>query len=68
MLSWPSHCARIFSSLHVSGEQLALLSGVAAILRYPLPEIEDEPGADDRDAHAPAHGETAAAAAAASAS
>eukprot|EP00048_Salpingoeca_helianthica_P002948 m.62469 g.62469 ORF g.62469 m.62469 type:complete len:395 (+) comp12406_c0_seq2:157-1341(+) len=33
---------KIFSSLHVSGEQLALLSGVAAILRYPLPEIEEE--------------------------
>jgi len=32
----------IFSSLHVSGEQLKNLSGVAAILRYPLPEIEDE--------------------------
>jgi protein pelota len=33
----------IFSSLHVSGEQLAQYSGVAAILRFPLPEIlEDE--------------------------
>nr|CAG4638488.1 EOG090X07BV [Cyclestheria hislopi] len=34
--------ARIFSSLHVSGEQLALLSGVAAILRFPMPELDDE--------------------------
>ena len=30
----------IFSSLHQSGEQLRLLSGVAALLRYPLPEEE----------------------------
>ncbi|XP_077995484.1 protein pelota homolog [Glandiceps talaboti] len=34
--------AKIFSSLHVSGEQLNQLSGVAAILRFPLPEISDE--------------------------
>lgn len=33
---------RMFSSMHVSGEQLGLLSGVAAILRFPLPEL-DEP-------------------------
>jgi len=36
---------RIFSSLHVSGEQLGQLSGVAAILRFPLPDPED--AADD---------------------
>ena len=29
----------IFSSLHVSGEQLDLYTGVAATLRYPLPDI-----------------------------
>lgn len=34
---------RIFSSLHVSGEQLALLTGVAAILRFPMPDLEDNP-------------------------
>nr|CAG4634818.1 EOG090X07BV [Alona affinis] len=34
---------RIFSSLHVSGEQLAQLTGVAAVLRFPMPELEDEP-------------------------
>lgn len=34
---------RVFSSLHVSGEQLTQLTGVAAILRFPCPEIE--PGA-----------------------
>lgn len=33
---------KIFSSLHVSGEQLAQLTGVAALLRFPMPEIEDE--------------------------
>lgn len=33
---------RIFSGLHVSGEQLNQLSGVAAILRFPLPHIDEE--------------------------
>eukprot|EP01117_Protostelium_nocturnum_P002069 TRINITY_DN1270_c0_g1_i1.p1 TRINITY_DN1270_c0_g1~~TRINITY_DN1270_c0_g1_i1.p1 ORF type:complete len:400 (+),score=74.60 TRINITY_DN1270_c0_g1_i1:133-1332(+) len=33
---------KIFSSAHVSGEQLSQLSGIAAILRFPLPEIEEE--------------------------
>ena len=32
----------IFSSLHVSGEQLGQLTGVAAILTYALPDIEDD--------------------------
>lgn len=31
----------IFSSMHVSGEQLAQLTGIAAILRFPMPELED---------------------------
>lgn len=31
----------IFSSLHPSGEQLLQLGGIAAILRFPLPEIEE---------------------------
>mmetsp|Transcript_19236 Transcript_19236/g.31578 ORF Transcript_19236/g.31578 Transcript_19236/m.31578 type:complete len:442 (+) Transcript_19236:37-1362(+) len=31
----------IFSALHSSGEQLSQLSGVAAILRFPLPELDD---------------------------
>lgn len=34
--------AKIFSSLHVSGEQLSLLSGVAAILRFPLPDLLED--------------------------
>uniref|UniRef100_A0A915J3R7 ERF1 domain-containing protein n=1 Tax=Romanomermis culicivorax TaxID=13658 RepID=A0A915J3R7_ROMCU len=33
---------KLFSSLHVSGEQLQQLCGVAAILRFPMPEIEEE--------------------------
>ncbi|THF96356.1 hypothetical protein TEA_012823 [Camellia sinensis var. sinensis] len=33
--------ALIFSSMHVSGEQLAQLTGIAAILRFPLPDLED---------------------------
>ncbi|GMH35858.1 hypothetical protein BSKO_03726 [Bryopsis sp. KO-2023] len=31
----------VFSAAHFSGEQLNLLTGIAAILRYPLPELED---------------------------
>ncbi|XP_074321116.1 protein PELOTA 1-like [Silene latifolia] len=33
--------AYIFSSMHVSGEQLAQLTGIAAVLRFPLPDLED---------------------------
>ncbi|KYN43391.1 Protein pelota [Trachymyrmex septentrionalis] len=33
---------KIFSSLHVSGEQLDQLTGIAALLRFPMPELEDE--------------------------
>jgi len=32
----------IFSSIHESGKQLDQLSGVAAILNFPLPEVESE--------------------------
>ena len=31
----------IFSSAHVSGKQLTQLSGVAAVLRFPLPDIDE---------------------------
>ena len=31
----------VFSALHVSGQQLNQVSGVAAILRYPLPDLEE---------------------------
>ncbi|XP_021890898.1 protein PELOTA 1 [Carica papaya] len=33
--------AYVFSSMHVSGEQLGQLTGIAAILRFPLPDLED---------------------------
>eukprot|EP00536_Pseudo-nitzschia_multiseries_P010197 jgi/Psemu1/25321/gm1.25321_g len=31
----------VFSTLHVSGQQLQQVSGVAAILRYPLPDLDE---------------------------
>ena len=31
----------IFSGAHVAGEQLTQLTGVAAVLRFPLPDLED---------------------------
>jgi len=43
--------AKIFSSLHVSGEQLSLLSGVAAILRFPLPDLLDDMFNSDDDSN-----------------
>ncbi|XP_037050590.1 protein pelota [Bradysia coprophila] len=39
--------AKIFSSMHISGEQLSHLTGVAAILRFPMPELEDDDDDDD---------------------
>jgi protein pelota len=32
----------VLSSMHVSGQQLQQVSGVAAILRYPMPDLDDE--------------------------
>ncbi|CAN8017044.1 unnamed protein product [Ixodes persulcatus] len=40
---------KIFSSLHISGEQLDLLTGIAALLRYPMPELEDEELSSDEE-------------------
>ncbi|KAK7075221.1 hypothetical protein SK128_016273 [Halocaridina rubra] len=40
---------KIFSSLHISGEHLDQMTGVAAILRFPMPEIEEEDHALDSD-------------------
>ncbi|ORY94651.1 hypothetical protein BCR43DRAFT_557894 [Syncephalastrum racemosum] len=40
---------RVFSSMHVSGEQLQLLSGVAAILNFPIPEIDIEEDEEERE-------------------
>lgn len=42
----------VFSSQHVSGEQLQQLSGIAGVLRFPLPEIGDidsDAGLSDTD-------------------
>lgn len=44
-----SGVVKIFSSLHVSGEQLRQLTGIAAILRFPLPDIEDIVSDSDED-------------------
>ncbi|XP_018335801.1 protein pelota isoform X1 [Agrilus planipennis] len=38
---------RIFSSMHISGEQLDQLTGVAAILRFPMPELEEDDSEDE---------------------
>lgn len=40
---------KIFSSMHVSGEQLGQLTGVAALLRFPMPDLEDEDDQDESD-------------------
>lgn len=37
----------VFSSMHVTGEQLGHLTGIAAVLRFPLPEIEDDDDSDE---------------------
>ena len=39
----------IFSSMHISGEQLDQYTGVAASLRFPLPEVAVLCGSDDSD-------------------
>lgn len=42
---------RVFSSMHVSGEQLNLLSGVAAILTFPFPGIDDGEEEEEEGEH-----------------
>uniref|UniRef100_A0A6A7G9S5 Protein pelota homolog n=1 Tax=Hirondellea gigas TaxID=1518452 RepID=A0A6A7G9S5_9CRUS len=39
----------IFSVLHVSGEQLRELTGCAAILRFPLPDLDHDDESDSND-------------------
>jgi len=39
----------ILSTMHCSGEQLQQLSGVAAILRFPLPELDEEVALDEEE-------------------
>ncbi|KAI9584004.1 protein pelota [Glossina fuscipes] len=41
---------KIFSSMHISGEQLTQLTGIAAILRFPMPELEDSDSDDEKGA------------------
>jgi protein pelota len=38
---------KIFSSMHVSGEQLEQLTGICAILRFPMQELEDSDSEGD---------------------
>lgn len=40
---------RIFSSMHVSGEQLDQLTGLCAILRFPMQELEEDTSDSDSD-------------------
>nr|CAD7264190.1 unnamed protein product [Timema shepardi] len=40
---------KIFSSMHVSGEQLDQLTGVAAILRFPMPALEEDDEESDEE-------------------
>lgn len=40
-------CVSVMSSMHVTGEQLGHLTGIAAVLRFPLPEIEDDDDSDE---------------------
>ncbi|XP_076812620.1 protein pelota homolog [Clavelina lepadiformis] len=40
---------RVFSSMHVSGEQLGQLTGIAAILRFPVPGMSDCEDSSDED-------------------
>lgn len=42
-----------FSALHVSGEQLQQLTGIAAILRYALPDPDDADSSSDSDSDEP---------------
>ena len=40
---------KIFSSMHVSGEQLEQLTGLCAMLRFPMQELEDDSDDSDSD-------------------
>ena len=40
---------RMFSALHTSGEQLKQMTGIAAILRFAVPGIDDSDGDDSSD-------------------
>lgn len=38
---------RVFSSMHITGEQLYQLTGIAAILRFPVPDLTDDESSED---------------------
>jgi protein pelota len=40
---------KIFSSMHVSGEQLDQLTGLCAVLRFPMQELEEDTDEEDSD-------------------
>lgn len=40
---------RVFSSMHITGEQLAQLTGIAAMLRFPVPDLTDDEDSEDED-------------------
>ena len=40
---------KIFSSMHVSGEQLEQLTGICAILRFPMQELDEDSDSSDED-------------------
>lgn len=40
---------KVFSSLHVSGEQLQQLTGIAAILRFPIPDLDEDEDGNNSD-------------------
>lgn len=42
---------KVFSSLHVSGEQLSQVSGIAAVLRFPMPDDLFGLANDDADGY-----------------
>jgi len=44
-----SGTVQMFSTLHVSGEQLKQLGGLAAILRFPLPDIDADRGSESEE-------------------
>lgn len=39
----------IFSTLHISGEELDRLTGIACILKYPIPELDEDLDYEDDD-------------------
>ncbi|XP_039267567.1 protein pelota homolog [Styela clava] len=40
---------RMFSSMHITGEQLAQLTGIAAMLRFPVPDLTDDESSSEED-------------------